>query len=66
MPVEGWATAVGLLGLLASPAGAADQIRADGTVDFARYHDSAEAAQLLRELVARYGRGSSPARGTPR
>jgi hypothetical protein len=46
------AVALGLA-LLPLPA-AADLIRADGSVDRTRYHDSREAEQLLRELAARF------------
>jgi hypothetical protein len=42
-----------VLALLAGPAGAA-VLRPDGSVDWTRYHDSAEAETLLREIVAKY------------
>jgi hypothetical protein len=43
------------LALSALPAAAAEPLlRADGRVDWTRYHDSEQSVQLLRELAARY------------
>jgi hypothetical protein len=46
--------AAAVLGTLLATPGRAEWIRADGTLDWTRYHDSAQSAEILRELEARF------------
>lgn len=46
--------AVCFVAVAAAPAVRAEVLRADGTVDWTRYHTSADAETLLREITARY------------